>query len=492
MIEILEPRIAPAALIDITTKNGSAIIKVHGSAESNDGLSVVGQADGSLKVQGLFGETFTVNGVAGTGPQTLPAITQDVTIDLGKGDDSVLMSNLQLGGKLTLKMGEGTNVVSIMSSTVGGAMSYTGGKGDDQLSTGGSALAVGGALTLSMGAGSNKFQAASGELSVGGGLTYTGGKDADLLQMNTTQATVAGALKFLAGAGANVLSFTGDELQVGKSLLYLSGKNVSNDPGGLSIAGNKAVSIGTTLTYTNPIGQQTFALSGDSVHIGGAVLLNASPGNDSTAAIGGTSVSTGKVTFASTGGHLSFAVSAQQLSVAGAVMARGARDLQITGTGTIAGAVTLSSTTSLILSSGGNGQLIIGGALAYKANSALTNASLIGNVTATGKTDFQLRSGTDNLTIEGSRFLKALTINGGEGSDTITIETQNEAGTTLFAGPVAINLGAGADTLTAGSMNANDHLTALKKFLVTGGGGGGDTVSLLNGTNVFVEAPIVH
>jgi hypothetical protein len=57
---------------------------------------------------------------------------------------------------------------------------------------------------------------------------------------------------------------------------------------------------------------------------------------------------------------------------------------------------------------------------------------------------------------------------------------------------VEINLGAGSDTLTAGSADAADKLTALKKFTVTGGSGGGDVVSLLNGTNVFVVAPTVH
>ena len=489
MIEILESRIAPAALIDILAKHGSVIVKVHGNLDSNDSLVITGLGDGRLLIDGTNGETFTVNGVAGTGPQTISGITHDVTVDLGKGDDTLTMANLQLAGKLTLKMGAGDNTTTMAGAAVGGAVSYTGGKGADTLGLGGGAVSIGGALTFTGSAGANALQISATNFGAAASLTYHGGKDGDALNITSAIAGISGALTFLGSAGANTVTYAGGDFQLGKSLYYRSGVNLSASVGGVDIASTGGVQIGGAFTYINPTGSQVIKLAGESTHVGGAVYVAGSPTNDTSFQLGGTALATGKVTVASSGGHLSVELLAESLNLSGALTVRGAKAITVQGTGTIAGGALLSAATSLTLG-GTSGQLLLGGALSYKSNSALDNATTIQNAVIAGVANFNLRTGKDNVLIEGTRFLKALVIHAGTGSDTINIETSNTVGESLFAGRVSINLGSGADTLTAGSANANDKMTALQKFVVTGAGGG--TVSLLNGTNVFVVAPVVH
>jgi len=279
---------------------------------------------------------------------------------------------------------------------------------------------------------------------------------------------------------------------VGKSLLFLAGKNLTSDVGGLSITSTGVSHIGGPLTYTNPMGKQTFGIFGNSVEIGGATSITASPSEDMTAAIDASTVTMGRLTVATiTGAHLGFSLIGTTLNVGGAVLMRGLKDIKIEGGGTISGALTLSAATGLTLE-GDDGPLTISGPLAYKSNSALDSTVTIAGVVAAGAMTFNLRQGIDTVLIDQSTFLKSFTLDAGTGADVIKIETAGDPGPSLFAGAVAINLGAGGDTLTSGSMDTDDHLTALKKFVVTGGNGAGDTVSLLNGTNVFVVPPVVH
>src|SRR5688500_16665781 len=67
-IEILEPRVAPAGIIDIVTKDGSAFIKVFGNTDTAQDLTIAGSLNGTLFLFGNDNETFRLNGIAGNGP----------------------------------------------------------------------------------------------------------------------------------------------------------------------------------------------------------------------------------------------------------------------------------------------------------------------------------------------------------------------------------------------------------------------------------------
>ena len=129
----------------------------------------------------------------------------NLRVSLGKGDDSLSLSGLELAGSLTVAMGAGENSVFIDASTFGSSVSIAGGSKRDVVGV--IDTSVGGQLLISAGGASDVV--GLGSVEVGGALNVRLGTGNDWLAI--TNVSTSGKTNIASQGGADVTAISGGD-----------------------------------------------------------------------------------------------------------------------------------------------------------------------------------------------------------------------------------------------------------------------------------------
>jgi hypothetical protein len=424
----------------------------------------------------------------------LTGIVGNVSIDLGNGDDTLVVAGVSLGGSLGIRMGDGDNIASVLSSTVA-AIAYVGGDGEDSVVFSGTHLSVLGKVDLKLGPGANGVTLNPTGVRIGGDLVYTGGSGSDLVDGSSEELTIGGNVTFKGSSGLNLWNAGSEEFVVGKNFTFLSASNASGISG-VSIVGSDRLHIGGNFSYVNPTGQQVLSLSSTGlVQINGSIAIKAAPTADMTANFGsGGLLTTGKINVVSNADHLTLNLSAEELAINGGIKATGVRGFVLNSAGLISGSVNIGAGVAGIGLTGTGGELMIAGTAKLKTVAAVgqNTATILTNVQFFGNFAADLSAGTNSVTIDNIVAMGTFTINAKSSVDTIAIETNDLIGTSTFYKAVTINLGASFDQLTVGANSPTQKVYAYSTFKILGGITDQDreAISLDNG-NFFLITPTV-
>ncbi|HVK15065.1 MAG TPA: hypothetical protein VM597_40375 [Gemmataceae bacterium] len=355
----------------------------------------------------------------------------------GGTDTITLFSPAQVNGNVTLDLGGGTNTVAVHGGRIGGNVRVTGGAGDDAVNVGLiGAATIGGNLSVSLGGGFNRLTGAgANSVLVGRNFTYTGGAGDDRIDFDTsnTQFRVIGSVSAdlggMTGAFIPPANFwhTGD-LTVGRNCSVRGALQVHMDGENF---------IGGNVTVTGvPDAGNTFTMG-----------MSPAPGANTMA-----STVNGSLRY--TGGALTDAVALDHLTVRRNV------DLRF-GAGPGSNAYVGVSQTA---------KVVVGGALRI-SSAADVGSFVLDRMRVDGPTTVRTLGGVDQVSINDSDLVGAVTFDLGAGNDVVRIDADN------------------ADAFGAALPLRTRFQSALTVF----GRDGADAVSLginASGTGVYVGGPI--
>lgn len=299
VLESLEPRLAPAGTLTLTTAGG--VLTITGDLENN-GIEIVDvPGTGSWQINNFGGltTTFELNGVDMAAGFTIPAQTA-IKANLGDGNDEMLIlpsstpSSMLVPGGITINAGKGNDEVYLGTSSpqqlMMGGLSVDLGEGNDTFDATLSAT-YSGAVKVVGGLGNDtvRFEGVSAEQVFLKGLTVDVGKGDNLVVLDSFRLAVLGAL--------NVI----DTGEAGLSPLISVGADTLTVDGSVSFSvalGNSSISIGNETTdvqqfgaglkITGGTGNDTVSFRGIQTIVGG-VSVNLKGGNNSTSFADGSS-----------------------------------------------------------------------------------------------------------------------------------------------------------------------------------------------------------
>jgi len=188
-IETLESRQLLAGNVTFKIVNGNAVIKGDKAANI---IAVSSPVAGSVTVAGT---NTTINGVVG--PVTLTGFTGNLKIQMGQGNDDVIVNGMNVSGNANIRLGRGNDFLDVATQNSG-------------LNSGN--VAVTGALNVRARAGQDTV--AIGHITTeeddpnvsasAGSLTVRMGKQNDSL--NVVRTTVAGSTRLRGGRGTNTVN----------------------------------------------------------------------------------------------------------------------------------------------------------------------------------------------------------------------------------------------------------------------------------------------
>lgn len=446
VIESLEPRLAPAGTVVLTTAGG--VLTITGDSLSN-GITITDVPGmGVWTISDPLGSTtFVVNNVFRTGPFDIVA-QNSIKASLGDGNDQLDLipssapSGTVLSGALSISMGKGNDTVHLGDSSgqqliVNGPTTIDLGEGMDTLQTGASAVFAG-TVSILAGAGNDSvYFTGNGDHTFHKGLSVDMGGGSDLFSMLSHRLDVLGGAVSIKGAG-----------QLG------AGQTVNFSPAIAMIDGAFNVAIGAGLVTMN-----MGTLSTDTFHFGAGVSISTGTGNDT---------------------------------------------LSLNGTITVAGAMSVDLKDGINLITHVANRTLQAASLSIKGGLGADTVLLDNNstLTVTGALSFNLGDGVNTIQIDPGEALTAgsLTVAGTNGADTF-----NFTGASLTVlGSVTLGLGAGANATTfsptvaaliGGSLNLTGG-AGVDNFTVTGPSFrvlGGLTESLGDGLNTTsFESTLFH
>ena len=155
----------------------------------------------------------SLGGVPGPTSATAAGVVGDVWIDMGAGNDSVLVERVDSPGDLHIDQGSGANRVRFVDVDVAGDVSLRGGDGNDVF--GGPSIRIVGSMLFDVGAGGNNLAL---DLTTGADLTIRTGDGDDSIRLSDFSGS-GGTLWIDAGGGANTLrlvagTHVGADLQI--------------------------------------------------------------------------------------------------------------------------------------------------------------------------------------------------------------------------------------------------------------------------------------
>lgn len=292
-IESLEPRLAPAGTVLLTTANG--ILTITGDTDDNSISITDNPSTQNWDIDDpLSGTTFKLNGVTQVGPFSVAAQTSIKAV-LGDGSDridiiaSAAPSGMNLTGALSISTGKGHDVVNLGNAAaqqllVGGATTLDLGEGDDAVLVEGSAV-FSGLVDIKAGAGNDAvefvgFGLGGTEHTLLRGLNVDMGAGVDIFRVVSHLFDVQGTVN-IKGAG-----------QTGSTQTVSLSPDVGTIDGAASIsftAGNLAFTLtsdstdeftfGAGLTVTGAAGNDSLNISG-SVEIVGALNVDFKDGTN--------------------------------------------------------------------------------------------------------------------------------------------------------------------------------------------------------------------
>jgi hypothetical protein len=129
-IEFLEPRIAPAGLIDVIISGKSLIIKDTTGDDST--LEIEGSTTGSITITPDAATGLRVNGSVLTvgNSFTQPFFAGSVSVGMAGGADTLTLGG-HFSGPVKVDLGADNNFINFDSASISGAVTVKGGPQDD-------------------------------------------------------------------------------------------------------------------------------------------------------------------------------------------------------------------------------------------------------------------------------------------------------------------------------------------------------------------------
>jgi len=318
LLEALEPRLAPAGIIAVSTAGG--VLSLTGDAGGGDNdIFITETTPGIWKIDSRNGDTFRLNGAA-TAESSIQILAQNgIKAQLGAGNDTLELDGLVIAGPVTLVDPAGNDTFKLTNSTVNGAVKIDTGSGIDRVDFNGNRLnsllsIKTGAdsdtvnlgsegsfrdISIDLGTGSNTYNTNVNNFQVYGNFTLLaagGASDFQEITLGAGNGLITGNVKITVKAGGTDMDFgieNGDHLRVNGSFTVQTGAgqdllrfNHSTTIGGLlsfkagegsnSLIANEvtALTIGGGLTYSGGKSGDFIAFGGVAVTIGGNVNLS--------------------------------------------------------------------------------------------------------------------------------------------------------------------------------------------------------------------------
>jgi len=409
-IEVLEPRIAPAAIVTVSFTGGA--LNLTGDTGDHQ-FKITALDEGAFQLQAVNNSVlFHVDGVAtDTDTLLLTGPIKSLTATGGTGVDAIDLIGLTIAGNVKIDGGVGANTTTFDTVAIKGGLQVLGGAGADHLLAPQGSLSVKKDVVLSLGDGANGFESYASTFQVGGQITCTGGSGADAFGIYNGVFSVGGNLTLNLGAGSASLTTVAvgallGSFKVGKKLTFDTAQSLAGELSTFAVAATQ-VQIGGDTQITDGLGDLSVSLT-DSV-TGGFLNLR------------------GALSVVSGGGGLAFTFGAAQAA---------AKSISIDASAATIGSVSL-----------GAGALSVPKGVTYTGGNVANAFSLLGRDVISGSS-LQLNlgaGGTNTLSLSSSAagFFQKTTVIGGSGDDSISID--------LFKAKTAsidIQPGTGADQVS--------------------------------------------
>lgn len=409
-IEVLEPRVAPAAIVTVSFTAGA--LNLTGDNGDHQ-FKITALDEGAFRLESVNSSVlFHVDGVAtDTDSLLFTGPIKSLTATGGSGLDSLDLIGLSIAGNVKIDGGAGTNTTTFDTIAIKGGLQVLGGAGNDSILAPQGSLSVKKDVVLSLGDGANGFESYAPSLQVGGQIVYTGGSGADAFGVYNGAFSVGGNLALNMGAGAaafktTAIGFQVSSFQVGKKFIFDASQSLIGEMGSVEITAFQT-QIGGDTQITDGEGSlsvtiKDFDNTGGSINLRGA--LSVVPGDGPVAVTFGASQATAK----------SITIDASAAST---------------------------SNVSL-----GEGSLTVPKGITYTASGAASTLSMQGTGVISGsflQLNLGALSNVVSLSARGGGFFQKTTVIGGDGNDSVSID--------LFkakAASIDIQPGTGLDQVT--------------------------------------------
>lgn len=299
VLEALEPRLAPAGIVSLSTAGG--VLSVTGdSAGSDNAVRILEISPGLWRISDPLasGTTFSLNGAAAAATVDISAAT-GIKTQLGTGNDTLQLFGLNVAGHLTIADKSGNDDININGCTINGSVKIDSGSGDDQIRLIGSltnnplSIKAGTGndlvsfdkdtfrdVNVDLGTGTNIFDADTTSLTIFGNLNVTtaGGADEDNgFTLAATSCLISGSVKFTVKAGDSTIKIgnvSGDTLFIGGNLTLQTGSGED------LFTLNETITIGGLLTIKAGNGDNTLLGQTAAPHIIGGFSYTGGTGID--------------------------------------------------------------------------------------------------------------------------------------------------------------------------------------------------------------------
>ena len=496
MIEFLEPRIAPAGLIDVVISRGNIVLTTVTGVDGDESAVVTLPSAGSLTITpgATVGIRFNGTTSAPGLPLTVAGFTGDLRVSLGGGNDLLTLDGGAYPGDVSVNLGDGRdrvvagaiaeagrNFLFADGVSIGGAFSVKAGRHADTIEITGDTVVFGGSVSVNSGGGVNSLMIAAADTTIAGSARFFSGGGSDLFIFKGAKLLVEGTLSVGSGAGSDTIQFTPQmaDLSVGGTLSIASGGSRSAIIE-QSITGVAKVTIGGALKMTAGTGDRvTQSIAGGSgiLGIGGRIDFSATTPTIHIQALsssGGGFEVEGDVRFASR------AITANQtLSVSTTVPAMITGDIKLTGGTQVVAAIAgqIGGDARITTGVGRNAAVsvsdaAIAGAVRVVTRDTFGHTAAISLEDLSVQGDIAILSGIGASTLRinqldaSARFTASL----GDGENQFRIEQDGLAGGTTFHGAVVLSGGRDADTFLIGK-TGNDAIAFLAAVIADGRAG---------------------
>lgn len=319
-LESLEPRLAPAGVITLSTAGG--VLTATGDIADNQ-MQISSSGPGTWEIQDHTGggTLFSLNGAPAAAQVTLFA-TQSIKATLNGGNDTIVFKDIQVNGSVTVLGNDGDDSVTFDDIVVNGLTTVDTGNGGDTITTGGvfnnlvtlktgkgfdsvsfGDSFLGRGLTADLGTEMNTFSIMAANFQSYGSISVVAAGSAvdnQTFNVETTNGFISGSLSFKTSAGNTNLTLGGqnlnDHLSVTGNVTVQTAAGVDGITlqqellvgGVLSIAAGDGMNTVESadladyrfggFSYTGGKGADTVELRGSHGVIGGAVNFNGGAG----------------------------------------------------------------------------------------------------------------------------------------------------------------------------------------------------------------------
>ncbi len=503
-LEPLECRIAPAGIVKVAFAGGTLTL----TGDAADNVIEIDPTDSTqVHLIGTAGTQFQFGAGAPVGDLFLSALSGDVKVALGDGDDTVKLSTglfprnvvLDGGGPSKTVPAPVGNVFNLAGVSVAGSLTIVGKAGADLVNATGALLSIGRDLNLLPGDGNNTVTLNVTSLDVSGKLNYTGGKDVDIFGLPGANILVSGDTTIKTGKFADFVTINpSDSATFGGKLTIASAGAVLGAGISVALVPTNDLTIRGALTLTGTDGTDGFTIKpGDDLTVNDKVSVSTGKGagdnvefhGDVARFLGDFSIKTAAdPVIVDVGATTSYLVAGNFSYVGG-----GANNIvTLKGPGAILGASTfdLSAKSEQVLTlDGDTGQLLLVGPTNIKmggktgginvATLSKVNALSALNITAGAAIDVAI---FDNVALHGASRLSF-----GAGNDVFDYERNAVAGSSTVFAALTVLLGDGDDTARIGDSSADKRVIFNAASTIDAGKGTDTTITVSTG-NVFNQA----